>query len=51
VIVPLTPPQPASVQDGTAAALLDEAEDALDEACARIMAEVGDERSRPWTLW
>ena len=44
LVVPPTPPEPASVADGTAAALLDEAEDILNAAGARIMAEVGEER-------
>ena len=42
--MPPTPPEPASVEDGTAAALLDEAEDILNAAGARIRAEVGEER-------
>ena len=44
LIVPPTPPEPASVGDGTAASLLDEAEGILNEAGARIMAEVSEER-------
>jgi hypothetical protein len=44
LIVPPTPPEPASVQDGTAAALLDAAEDILNSAGARIRAELTEEQ-------
>jgi hypothetical protein len=44
LVVPPTPPEPASVADGTAAALLDEAEDILNSVGARIKAEVDAER-------
>jgi hypothetical protein len=44
LIVPPTPPEPASVRDGTAAALLDEAEDILNAAGARIRAELTEEQ-------
>jgi hypothetical protein len=44
LVVPPTPPEPASVDDGTAAALLDEAEGILNAAGAQIMAEVNEER-------
>jgi hypothetical protein len=42
---PPTPPEPASVDDGTAARLLDEAEEILNAAGSRIRAEVDAERS------
>jgi hypothetical protein len=45
LVVPPTPPEPAGLDDGTAAALLDEAEDILNSAGARIMAEVSEERA------
>ena len=45
LIVPPTPPEPAGLDDGTAAALLDEAEGILNSAGARIRAEVDAERS------
>ncbi|MEY2957872.1 MAG: hypothetical protein RLZZ01_440 [Actinomycetota bacterium] len=45
LVVPPTPPEPASVSDGTAAALLDEAEDYLNSVGARVMAEVEAERN------
>ncbi len=45
LVVPPTPPEPKSVDDGTAAKLLDEAEDILNAAGARIMAEVETERA------
>jgi hypothetical protein len=44
LVVPPTPPEPASVDDGTAAKLLDEAEDILNSAGSRIKAEVDAER-------
>lgn len=44
LVVPPTPPEPASVEDGTAAALLDEAEDILNEAGARIKAEIDQDQ-------
>lgn len=44
LIVPPTPPEPAGLDDGTAAALLDEAEGILHAAGARIMSEVNDEQ-------
>lgn len=44
LVVPPTPPEPASVADGTAAALLDEAEDILNAVGDRIKAEVEAER-------
>ncbi|MBA3606392.1 MAG: hypothetical protein H0W46_10580, partial [Acidimicrobiia bacterium] len=44
--VPPTPAEPASVADGTAAALLDEAEDILNSVGDRVRAEVEAERAR-----
>ena len=44
LVVPPTPPEPASVQDGSAAALLDEAEDILHAVGDRVRAEVEAER-------
>jgi len=44
LVVPPTPPEPSSVEDGTAAALLDQAEDILNAEGARIMAEVNEEQ-------
>ena len=46
LVVPPTPPEPTSVEDGTAAALLDEAEDILNQAGDRIMAELDAERAK-----
>lgn len=46
LVVPPTPPEPANLDDGTAAALLDEAENILNEAGARISAEMRAEQSR-----
>ncbi len=45
LVVPPTPPEPASVDDGTAAALLDEAEDILNSAGDRIKAEFAREQA------
>jgi hypothetical protein len=44
LVPPPTPPEPSSLDDGSAAALLDHAENILNEAGARIRAEVEDER-------
>lgn len=51
LVVPPTPPEPASVEDGTAAALLDAAEDILNSAGARIMAEVHEEQAAESSRW
>ena len=45
LVVSPTPPEPASVGDGTAAALLDEAEGILNSAGARILAQVQEEQA------
>ena len=45
LVVPPTPPEPAGLDDGSAAALLDEAEDILNAAGARILAEVDGEQA------
>lgn len=44
LVTPPTPPEPAGLDDGTAAALLDEAENILSAAGVRIRAEVDAER-------
>ncbi|MAT04138.1 MAG: hypothetical protein CL424_03725 [Acidimicrobiaceae bacterium] len=44
LVVPPTPPEPSGLDDGSAAALLDEAEDILNQAGSRIKAEVDAER-------
>lgn len=44
LVVPPTPPEPAGLDDGTAAALLDEAEQILNSAGTRIMAELHQEQ-------
>jgi hypothetical protein len=48
--IPPTPPEPPSVADGTAAALLDEAEDILNGAADRVIAEIEAEQrsSKGW---
>ena len=46
LVVPPTPPEPSSsLDDGSAAALLDEAEDILNAAGSRIISEVEEERA------
>jgi hypothetical protein len=47
LVAPPTPEEPASVADGTAAALLDEAEDYLNSVGERVRAEVEAEQARP----
>ena len=44
LVVPPTPPEPAGLDDGSAARLLDEAEEILNSAGPRVMAEVHEER-------
>jgi hypothetical protein len=45
LIVPPTPPEPQGLDDGSAAAILDEAEDILNAAGSNIRAEVEAERT------
>lgn len=45
LVVPPTPPEPSGLDDGTAAALLDEAESILNAAGTEIRAEVAAERA------
>ena len=46
LVVPPTPPEPAGLDDGTAAAVLDEAEDILNNAGSEIRAEVEAEQAK-----
>ena len=46
LISPPTPPEPPGVDDGTAAAVLDEAEDIVNAVGAQVLAEVEEERRR-----
>ncbi len=46
VVAPATPDEPPGVADGTAAAVLDEAEDHLNAVGASILAEVQAEQAR-----
>jgi hypothetical protein len=50
LVVPPTPPEPAGLDDGSAAAVLDAAEDLLNEVGERVRAEVEAERTarRGW---
>jgi len=45
-VAPATPEEPPGLGDGTAAAVLDEAEDFLNSVGAQVMAEVEAERGR-----
>jgi len=45
VVAPVTPPEPASVADGTAAKVLDEAEDFLNGIGDQVLAEVRAEQA------
>jgi hypothetical protein len=52
LVTPKTPDEPASVADGTAAAVLDEAEDHLNSIGAQVMAEYHAERdAQSGSLW
>lgn len=46
LIIPPTPPEPVSLDDGSAAAILDEAEEILNSIGPSVLAEVGVERKR-----
>ncbi|HUF98191.1 MAG TPA: hypothetical protein VMM60_08670 [Ilumatobacter sp.] len=46
LVVPPTPPEPAGLDDGSVAALLDEAESILNAAGPKIAAEVSAQRQR-----
>jgi hypothetical protein len=45
LVVPPTPPEPSGLDDGTAAALLDEAEEILNAVGAEVRAEIEAERA------
>jgi hypothetical protein len=55
LITPVTPDEPPGLDDGSAAALLDEAEDFLNEVGGRVRAEYEEELSRRrqsrWRRW
>lgn len=46
MVSPTTPDEPPGLDDGTAAALLDEAEDFLNSVGPQVMAEVQEEQAR-----
>jgi hypothetical protein len=46
LVTPPTPPEPPGLGDGSAAALLDEAEDIVNAVGAQVLAEVEEERRR-----
>ncbi len=46
LVTPPTPPEPPGVDDGSAAAVLDEAEEHLRSIGAQVMADVAAERAR-----
>lgn len=45
LVVPPTPPEPAGLDDGSAAAILDEAEDILNNAGSEIRAQIEAEKA------
>ncbi len=45
LVVPPTPPEPPGLDDGSAAALLDEAEDVINAVFAKTVAEVDGKKS------
>ncbi len=47
LVHPATPPDPPGLADGSAAAVLDEAEDYINSVGESVMAEVEAERNRP----
>ena len=51
LVVPPTPPEPPGVEDGTAAALLDAAEDILNAAGDQVRAELAAERAASRRGW
>ncbi|MDQ3391983.1 MAG: hypothetical protein M3508_11730 [Actinomycetota bacterium] len=53
LVTPATPEEPPGVDDGTAAAVLDEAEDFLNEVGERVRTEVESERAvtSRWGRW
>lgn len=50
LVAPATPPEPPGLDDGSAAALLDAAEEIVNAAGARVRAEVAAEQPRPGRL-
>jgi hypothetical protein len=46
MVSPVTPEEPPGLDDGSAAALMDEAEDFLNQVGPQVMAEVAAERAR-----
>jgi hypothetical protein len=51
VVPPPTPPEPAGLDDGTAAAVLDEAEDFINSIGEQVRAEVDADRARGGRGW
>jgi hypothetical protein len=48
VVTPATPPEPPGLDDGSAAAVLDEAEAIINAIGPQVLAEVQPERKRPF---
>ena len=46
MVAPPTPPEPPGLDDGSAAAILDEAEDFLNSIGSQVLAEVEEQRKR-----
>jgi hypothetical protein len=51
LVTPPTPPEPPGLDDGSAAQILDEAEDIVNSIGAQVLAEVEEERARAATPW
>jgi hypothetical protein len=51
LVTPPTPAEPPGLDDGSAAKILDEAEDIVNSVGAQVLAEVQEERARAATPW
>jgi hypothetical protein len=51
LVTPPTPAEPPGLDDGSAAQVLDEAEDIVNSIGAQVLAEVEEERARAATPW
>jgi hypothetical protein len=51
LVSPPTPDEPPGLDDGSAAALLDEAEDVVNEVAPRVLAEVSEDQGRRRWRW
>lgn len=51
LVTPPTPPEPPGLDDGSAAAILDEAEEVVNSIGAQVLAEVEAQRKAKPSLW